>query len=153
MVTAIAESEPTEFSHKAHCHPRSGRYVLEQALARVGREETDDEAKDGDNAENEEHAGNSIARQREAYDQRPDSRMVLVCSHAERIVVLLDDEVVADHLRQFRRDQIIYDPWHYLPVPMKKPGALRNGGLKSSASKSRSPPRWRTPRVASSSPT
>ena len=29
--------------------------------------------------------------------------------------------------RQFRRDQIIYDPWHYLPVLMKKPGALRNG--------------------------
>src|SRR4029077_1378 len=27
----------------------------------------------------------------------------------------------------FRRDQIIYDPWHYLPVLMKKPGALRNG--------------------------
>jgi hypothetical protein len=23
--------------------------------------------------------------------------------------------------------QIIYDPWHYLPVLMKKPGALRNG--------------------------
>ena len=29
--------------------------------------------------------------------------------------------------RQFRRDQVIYDPWHYLPVLMKKPGALRNG--------------------------
>ena len=29
--------------------------------------------------------------------------------------------------RQFRRDQIIYDPWHYLPVLVKKPGALRNG--------------------------
>jgi hypothetical protein len=43
-------------------------------------------------------------------------RMVLVRSHAERIVVLLGDEVVADHPRQFRRDQIIYDPWHYLPV-------------------------------------
>ena len=35
--------------------------------------------------------------------------------------------MVADHPRQFRRDQIIYDPWHYLPVLMKKPGALRNG--------------------------
>src|ERR1700683_1369488 len=53
--------------------------------------------------------------------------MVLLRSPAERIVVLLDDEVVADHPRQFRRDQIIYDPWHYLPVLMKKPGALRNG--------------------------
>jgi hypothetical protein len=35
--------------------------------------------------------------------------------------------VVADHPRHFRRDQIIYDPWHYLPVLVKKPGALRNG--------------------------
>ena len=47
--------------------------------------------------------------------------MVLVRSHAERIVVLLGDEVVADHPRNFRRDQIIYDPWHYLPVLMKAP--------------------------------
>jgi hypothetical protein len=50
-----------------------------------------------------------------------------VRSHAERIVVLLGEEIVADHPRQFRHDQIIYDPWHYLPVLMKKPGALRNG--------------------------
>jgi hypothetical protein len=53
--------------------------------------------------------------------------MVLVRSHAERIVVVFNDEVVADHPREFRRDQIIYDPWHYLPVLVKKPGALRNG--------------------------
>jgi hypothetical protein len=32
-----------------------------------------------------------------------------------------------DHPRHFRRDQIVYDPWHYLPVLIKKPGALRNG--------------------------
>ncbi len=64
---------------------------------------------------------------RYSVDARAAGRMVLVRSHAERIVVLLDDEVVADHPRQFRRDQIIYDPWHYLPVLVKKPGALRNG--------------------------
>jgi hypothetical protein len=64
---------------------------------------------------------------RYSVDARAAGRMVLVRSHAERIVVLLGDEVVADHPRHFRRDQIIYDPWHYLPVLMKKPGALRNG--------------------------
>src|SRR5256886_17419171 len=64
---------------------------------------------------------------RYSVDARAAGRMVLVRSHAERIVVLLGDEVVADHARVFRRDQIIYDPWHYLPVLMKKPGALRNG--------------------------
>src|ERR1700730_15646682 len=64
---------------------------------------------------------------RYSVDARAAGRMVLVRSHAERIVVLLGDEMVADPPRQFRRDQIIYDPWHYLPVLMKKPGALRNG--------------------------
>ncbi len=53
---------------------------------------------------------------RYSVDARAAGRMVLVRSHAERIVVLLGDEAVADHPRNFRRDQIIYDPWHYLPV-------------------------------------
>ena len=35
--------------------------------------------------------------------------------------------VVADHPRRFERDQMVYDPWHYLPVLTQKPGALRNG--------------------------
>ena len=64
---------------------------------------------------------------RYSVDARAAGRMVLVRSHAERIVVLFNDAVVADHPRQFRHDQIIYDPWHYLPVLVKKPGALRNG--------------------------
>ena len=66
-------------------------------------------------------------RNRYSVDARAAGRMVLVRAHAERIVVLFDDEIVADHPRHFRRDQIIYDPWHYLPVLVKKPGALRNG--------------------------
>jgi hypothetical protein len=64
---------------------------------------------------------------RYSVDARAAGRMVLVRSHAERIVVLLDDVVVADHTRSFKRDQIVYDPWHYLPVLVRKPGALRNG--------------------------
>jgi Mu transposase, C-terminal domain len=64
---------------------------------------------------------------RYSVDARAAGRMVLVRSHAERIVVLYNDAVVAEHPRHFRRDQVIYDPWHYLPVLMKKPGALRNG--------------------------
>jgi hypothetical protein len=66
-------------------------------------------------------------RNRYSVDARAAGRMVLVRSHAERIVVLFEDEVVADHCRQFRHDRIIYDPWHYLPVLVRKPGALRNG--------------------------
>ena len=47
---------------------------------------------------------------RYSIDARAAGRMVLVHSHAERIVVLFNDEIVADHPRHFRRDQIIYDP-------------------------------------------
>jgi DNA replication protein DnaC len=63
---------------------------------------------------------------RYSVDARAAGRMVLVRSHAERVVVLLGEDVVADHPRNFQRDKIVYDPWHYLPVLMKKPGALRN---------------------------
>jgi hypothetical protein len=37
------------------------------------------------------------------------------------------EDVVADHPRSFKREQVIYDPWHYLPVLLRKLGALRNG--------------------------
>ena len=66
-------------------------------------------------------------RNKYSVDARAAGRSVLVRAYADRIVVLLDDEVVADHPRSFRRDQVVYDPWHYLPVLMRKPGALRNG--------------------------
>lgn len=69
----------------------------------------------------------SADRNRYSVDARAAGRMVLVRSHAERIVVLLDGETVADHPRSFKHEQIIYDPWHYLPILVKKPGALRNG--------------------------
>jgi transposase len=48
-------------------------------------------------------------------------------SYAERIVVVHQGEPIADHPRCFQRDQMIFDPWHYLPVLERKPGALRNG--------------------------
>ena len=31
------------------------------------------------------------------------------------------------HPRSFGRGQVAYDPWHYVPILTKKPGALRNG--------------------------
>lgn len=36
-------------------------------------------------------------------------------------------QTIAEHPRQFGRNQLICDPWHYLPVLEKKPGALRHG--------------------------
>jgi transposase len=54
-------------------------------------------------------------------------RPVEVHAYADRIVIRQDGEVVAEHARRFGRDQTIYDPWHYVPVLARKPGALRNG--------------------------
>lgn len=42
-------------------------------------------------------------------------------------VIRQDGQVVAEHARCFGRDQTLYDPWHYVPVLTRKPGALRNG--------------------------
>ncbi len=50
-----------------------------------------------------------------------------VQAYAERIVIRQDGEIVADHPRRFGRGQTVYDPWHYVPVLARKPGALRNG--------------------------
>ena len=54
-------------------------------------------------------------------------RPVEVHAYADRIVIRQDGEIVAEHARRFGRDQTVYDPWHYVPVLARKPGALRNG--------------------------
>lgn len=54
-------------------------------------------------------------------------RAVQVRAYADRIVVRCAGEVVAEHARRFGRGRTIFDPWHYLPVLARKPGALRNG--------------------------
>ena len=48
-------------------------------------------------------------------------------AYADRIVVRQDGRMVAEHARQYGRGETIYDPWHYVPVLARKPGALRNG--------------------------
>ena len=54
-------------------------------------------------------------------------RPVEIRAYAERIEVRQDGHVVAEHSRSFGRDQTVFDPWHYVPVLARKPGALRNG--------------------------
>ena len=54
-------------------------------------------------------------------------RAVEVHAYAERIVIRQDGAIVAEHARCFGRLETIYDPWHYVPVLARKPGALRNG--------------------------
>ena len=54
-------------------------------------------------------------------------RPVEVHAYADRIVVKQDGTVIAEHRRSFGRGETVYDPWHYVPVLARKPGALRNG--------------------------
>jgi hypothetical protein len=42
-------------------------------------------------------------------------------------VIRQDGRIVAEHPRSFGRGDTLYDPWHYVPVLARKPGALRNG--------------------------
>jgi transposase len=54
-------------------------------------------------------------------------RPVEIQAYADRIVIRQDGAIVGEHRRCFGRGETIYDPWHYVPVLARKPGALRNG--------------------------
>jgi transposase len=47
--------------------------------------------------------------------------------YADKVIIAHNGQVVGSHERQFGRDKTVFDPWHYLPVLERKPGALRNG--------------------------
>ena len=51
----------------------------------------------------------------------------MIRAYANRIVIVDDGNVIGEHVRNFSRDKVIYDPWHYIDVLQQKPGALRNG--------------------------
>jgi transposase len=54
-------------------------------------------------------------------------RPVEIRAYADRIELRQDGRIVGQHRRCFGRDQTVFDPWHYVPVLVRKPGALRNG--------------------------
>jgi transposase len=54
-------------------------------------------------------------------------RWVQVRAYAGEITIISNGRLVGEHERHFGRDKTIFNPWHYLPVLQKKPGALRNG--------------------------
>lgn len=60
------------------------------------------------------------------------NRVVSLRAYADRIVLVAEAQIVAEHQRAFNRDHnskgvTIYDWRHYLAVVQRKPGALRNG--------------------------
>jgi transposase len=54
-------------------------------------------------------------------------RPVEIQAYADRLVIRQDGAIVGEHRRRFGRGETAYDPWHYVPVLARKPGALRNG--------------------------
>jgi hypothetical protein len=54
-------------------------------------------------------------------------RPVEIQAYADRVVLRQEGAIVGEHRRRFGRGETIYDPWHYVPVLARKPGALRNG--------------------------
>src|SRR6202158_3103927 len=54
-------------------------------------------------------------------------RPVEIHAYADRVVIRQDGRIVAEHPRRYGRGATIYNPWHYVPVLARKPGALRNG--------------------------
>jgi transposase len=68
-----------------------------------------------------------VDRNRYSVPARFAGKAVSVRLSADRVRIVAESKVIAEHGRRFGRDQLICDPWHYLPVLEKKPGALRNG--------------------------
>lgn len=66
-------------------------------------------------------------RNRYSVDCRCVGKTVSVRAYADRIVMVSEGTVVAEHPRSFDRDRTFFDPWHYVPALERKPGALRNG--------------------------
>jgi transposase len=54
-------------------------------------------------------------------------RPVEIRAYADRIVIRQDGVTVGEHARCFGRGRTVYNPWHYVAVLARKPGALRNG--------------------------
>jgi transposase len=54
------------------------------------------------------------------YAHRP----VVAIGGIEEVRLVIDDQVVAQHSRDWKREQVHYDPLHYLALLERKPGAL-----------------------------
>jgi transposase len=47
--------------------------------------------------------------------------------YAKKVVIVNGKNIIGEHPRCFKRHKRIYNPWHYVSILERKPGALRNG--------------------------
>lgn len=62
-----------------------------------------------------------------SVDSSTTARTAQVRAYADRVVIVGNGVVIGEHQRLFGKNKTAYNPWHYLPVLERKPGALRNG--------------------------
>jgi transposase len=68
-----------------------------------------------------------VERNRYSVPARYANQVVSVRLSAAEVKIVADGEWIATHPRVFGREQLECNPWHYLPVLEKKPGAIRDG--------------------------
>jgi transposase len=69
----------------------------------------------------------SVARNRYSVPCELAGHIVSARLYPNRVVVVADDRIVAEHERLSDRGQARYDWQHYIPLVQRKPGVLRNG--------------------------
>lgn len=69
----------------------------------------------------------SVARNRYSVPCAWAGHRVSVRLYPERVVIVADQQIIAEHARASDRDHVVYDWQHYVPLVERKPGALRNG--------------------------
>ena len=60
---------------------------------------------------------------------RPEGRGGSHHRYPQRVVIVADGRVVAEHVRLSGKGRTAYDWQHYVPLVQRKPSALRNGAL------------------------
>lgn len=68
-----------------------------------------------------------VDRNRYSVDCHYANCAVVARLYANQVVILSEGKIIGEHHRYFGRDHIAYNPWHYVPLLERKPGALRNG--------------------------
>jgi len=66
-------------------------------------------------------------RNRYSVDCAYANQIVTLRVYALTIEVFAGSESIGSHQRTFGRNKTLFNPWHYLPLLERKPGALRNG--------------------------
>jgi transposase len=69
----------------------------------------------------------SYDNNRYSVDSSSAGRTAMLRAYADRIVAVDNGVVIGEHRRLFTRGGTSYNPWHYISVLERKPGALRNG--------------------------